>query len=134
MAATNIPRVILELMLCGNHLVSSFGVGHQQVTKICGVPMDEASVRATSTARLLLTVYHCLREVCQRCNITINEQSTVTIRFGGPPPEPQPTNPPAHFLCCLRCARCSDYCSSRDPSHTAQLCRRHQDSTSHMPP
>ena len=37
-AATNIPRVILELMLCGNHLVSSFGVGHQQVTKICPTP------------------------------------------------------------------------------------------------
>ena len=47
-AATNIPRVILELMLCGNHLVSSFGVGHQQVTKICPTPRcSQPTVRVT---------------------------------------------------------------------------------------
>ena len=88
--------------------------------------MDEAAVLTHSTARLMLTVYYCLREVCHRCGITINEQSAVTIRFGGPPTPPQPTTPPGHFLCCISCEQCSEYCCSRDPRHTTHLCHRHQ--------
>ena len=91
--------------------------------------MDEASVQALSSARLALTVYLCLRELCRRCGIGINEQSTVTVRFGSPEVE-QPSTPPGHFLCCLTCEQCAQYCCSRNPNHTAHFCRRHQPSSS----